>query len=106
MSARVDSAWADGFAIERGDGKWYGGDRHPEEGNWVGLAGAAVWRNLSAAAHVINKLDPRHSYRVKPAQLVNGRTVLHRVEPAPPPPGKPLDETTAPVHYEGDTGSV
>jgi hypothetical protein len=28
------------------------------------------------------------------------------VQPNPPPEGVPLDETTAPVHYEGDTSSV
>lgn len=28
------------------------------------------------------------------------------VAPAPPPPGVPLDQTTAPIHYEGDTSSV
>lgn len=28
------------------------------------------------------------------------------IEPAPPPPGVPLDETTAPIHFEGDTKSV
>lgn len=28
------------------------------------------------------------------------------VEPAPPPAGVPLDQTTAPIHYEGDTTSV
>lgn len=28
------------------------------------------------------------------------------VQPNPPPEGVPLDETTAPIHYEGDTKSV
>lgn len=28
------------------------------------------------------------------------------VQPAPPPPDTPLDETAAPIHYEGDTKSV
>lgn len=28
------------------------------------------------------------------------------VEPDPPPPGVPLDQTAAPIHYEGDTKSV
>ncbi len=28
------------------------------------------------------------------------------VQPNPPPEGVPLDETTAPIHYEGDTRSV
>ena len=28
------------------------------------------------------------------------------VQPAPPPSGVPLDQTAAPVHYEGDTKSV
>ncbi|HEU4906462.1 MAG TPA: hypothetical protein VFT19_10170 [Solirubrobacterales bacterium] len=28
------------------------------------------------------------------------------VQPAPPPPDTPLDETVAPIHYEGDTKSV
>jgi hypothetical protein len=28
------------------------------------------------------------------------------VQPEPPPPDKPLDETAAPIHYEGDTTSV
>lgn len=28
------------------------------------------------------------------------------VAPEPPPEGVPLDETTAPIHYEGDTTSV
>jgi len=28
------------------------------------------------------------------------------VAPEPPPEGVPLDETTAPIHYEGDTKSV
>jgi hypothetical protein len=27
------------------------------------------------------------------------------VQPELPPPSKPLDETVAPIHYEGDTGS-
>lgn len=28
------------------------------------------------------------------------------VLPDPPPPGVPLDQTTAPIHFEGDTSSV
>ncbi len=28
------------------------------------------------------------------------------VQPASPPPNTPLDETAAPIHYEGDTKSV
>ncbi len=28
------------------------------------------------------------------------------VQPAPPPPGVPLNETAAPIHFEGDTKSV
>ena len=76
MSARVDSAWAEGYAIERDDGKWYGGQNEPEEGNWVVLESAAVWRSKEAATGVARRLDPRRSYRIKPARLVNGRTVL------------------------------
>jgi hypothetical protein len=28
------------------------------------------------------------------------------VQPQPPPEGVPLDETKAPIHFEGDRGSV
>lgn len=28
------------------------------------------------------------------------------VAPEPPPEGVPLDETAAPIHFEGDTSSV
>lgn len=31
---------------------------------------------------------------------------LPPVQPAPPPPGVPLDQTKAPIHFEGDTSSV
>jgi hypothetical protein len=27
-------------------------------------------------------------------------------QPDPPPPAVPLDQTTAPLHFEGDTSSV
>jgi hypothetical protein len=28
------------------------------------------------------------------------------IQPLPPPPGVPLNETTAPIHFAGDTKSV
>ena len=38
--------------------------------------------------------------------LFAGPPPLPPVQPAPPPPGVPLDQTAAPIHFEGDTSSV
>ncbi len=36
----------------------------------------------------------------------NPNPPVEPVQPNPPAEGVPLDETTAPIHYEGDTKSV
>lgn len=38
--------------------------------------------------------------------LFTKRQPLPPVQPAPPPPDVPLDQTIAPIHFEGDTSSV
>jgi hypothetical protein len=40
------------------------------------------------------------------ARLQKEKPPVGPVEPDLPPEGVPLDETTAPIHYEGDTTSV
>jgi hypothetical protein len=39
-------------------------------------------------------------------KLLNSDPPTEPVPPAPPAEDVPLDQTTAPIHYEGDTESV
>lgn len=73
MSARVDSAWAEGHAIRRGDGEFYGA------AGWVPEPEAAVWRDESVARDVALRLGlSPDTCEILPARLVNGRTEVLR----------------------------
>lgn len=81
---------------------------HPQDTPTLQTSRSLVFAHLEGRCSCIADRCPACDER-----KVGGRQVhliwcpmLLAVQPDPPPEGVPLDETTAPVHYEGDTGSV